>query len=219
MMNGFLLALAATVGSAGTAAETLPPAAHVAGHVVSRPEIKVSVPRSARYAGGDRFALYGIADCDLHVFVDADADRNVRRYYWVQFEQYLPSKPDGVYTYGDNQKMNLWGGTTWVVTGFGRTDQQTRAGSDTEHVRSIIARAGYKLPPTIMQVRMVRVLDDKKGTGHGRHELMLIYAEDLASAGENYQALGGDGDGTARWDSIQPALLRRAAAAFDVKTR
>src|SRR4051812_46386469 len=57
------------------------------------PQIRVELPAFAQYAGGDRFVLYDIADCELHAFVKADAAKVVQRLYWVQFEQYLPDKP------------------------------------------------------------------------------------------------------------------------------
>jgi hypothetical protein len=33
--------------------------------------------------------LYGIADCELHAFVQADEQKNVQEFYWVQFEAYI----------------------------------------------------------------------------------------------------------------------------------
>jgi hypothetical protein len=47
------------------------------------------LPQSLHYAA-DRWVLYDIADCELHDFVDADAQKNVQRLYWVQFEGYIP---------------------------------------------------------------------------------------------------------------------------------
>jgi len=29
--------------------------------------------------------LYGMADCELHAFVEADSQKNVERLYWIQF--------------------------------------------------------------------------------------------------------------------------------------
>jgi hypothetical protein len=70
----------------------------------------------------------------------------------------------------------------------------------------------------MMQTRIVRLLDDRQGTGFGRRELMLIYAEDLALSGEDFEALGGEGEDTDRWRAIEPALVERAAASFKVIT-
>ena len=181
------------------------------------PALRIQVPTVAQYAGGERFVLYGNADAELHLFVEADPDKRIRRLYWVQQEEYLPSLPDSRYTYGrKDRRATLWGETAWIASGFGKSDFQTREGSDREHVRALLKRAGYSWPAAMMQVRMVRLLDDPQGTGFGRRELMLIYAEDLGLSGEDFEALGGEGEDTDRWRAIQPALVERAAKAFVV---
>src|SRR5262249_16565265 len=35
------------------------------------PRIKIEVPKSAKYVGADRWILYGVADCEIHGYVDA----------------------------------------------------------------------------------------------------------------------------------------------------
>jgi hypothetical protein len=40
----------------------------------SDPAITIEVPASARYLGAERWDLYGVADCELHLFVEADED-------------------------------------------------------------------------------------------------------------------------------------------------
>jgi hypothetical protein len=183
------------------------------------PALRIEVPATARYAGGERFVLFDNADCEFHVFVEADAGKRIRRLYWVQFEDYLPSLPDARYTYGKRDRpMTLWGERAWISRGFGKSDFATRPGSDREHLRDLLKRAGYSWPPKMMQTRIVRLLDDPQGTGFGQRELMLIYAEDLALSGEDFEALGGDGEDTDRWRAIVPALVERAAASFKVIT-
>ena len=211
---------AMTMLSAIAPTAPMPLRAAVIDHMVTvpgPPALRIEVPRSARYAGGERFELYGNADAELYVFVDADANKRIRRFYWVQQEEYLPALPDRRYTYGKRDKRTtLWGETAWIASGFGKTDRVTRPGSDREHMTAILKRAGYSAPPTMMQVRMVRLLDDPAGTGFGRRELMLIYAEDLALSGEDFEALGGEGEDTDRWRAIEPALVARASRAFAV---
>lgn len=197
------------------------PAARIEGGALllaGSPSIRVEVPQSAVYVGGDRFILYGVADCEVHVFVEADAERRIQRFYWIQFEGYLPSRPDANYDYADdgNRRMNLWGDTAWVRPGFGPTDRAPRPGSDSERVRSILADAGYTLPPHLMNVRFVRLLDDPQGTGRGRRELMLIYAEDMAASGFTSDDLRTDGQINDRARALEDPLVQRAAAAFEV---
>ena len=57
------------------------------------PKVRIELPANVRYVGAERWELLGIADCELHAFVEADQKQNVKKLYWIQFEGYLPSKP------------------------------------------------------------------------------------------------------------------------------
>lgn len=189
------------------------PAAIVAGHSVGKPAdgIRIGVPRVARYLGAERFALYNVADAEIHVFVEADAAKRVRKLYWIQFEGYLPTVPHGRYPYGESDRREtLWGRTVWVSANSGDTSTAPRAGGDREAVVRLIKRAGYSLPPEMMSVRLVRLLDDPKDTGYGRKELMIIYSEDLAPTGMRLSELVSDGKPTAAFAPLGEALVRRA---------
>lgn len=230
MMGAALLAIGCV---SVTAAETpvaapetpaaQPPEAQVRGRSVFHPRegLTVRVPAKAVYLGAERFPLFGVADCEIHLFVEAGPDRRVRRLYWVHFESYLPSQPDSHFTYGDiDRRMELLGGFTWVRGSLMDTTRPPRrAGSDTEHVRAMIARAGYTLPPYLASARLVRLLDDPKGTGYGRRELMLIHAEDLAELGVTRgEAVGDDPENRLR-EPFAAKTIARAAAAFRVEMR
>jgi hypothetical protein len=80
----------------------------------------------------------------------------------------------------------------------------------------MLTRAGYTLPAHMMNVRMVRLLDDVEGRGRGRRELMLIYSEDAASIGKTSDDLRADPAG---WAREQQALIARATKAFNVARR
>src|SRR5688572_16042358 len=99
-------ALALLLLSSGLAfAQDMRPERTVAGNVITSardPAAKIGLPKEAKYIGSDRWALYGIADAEIHVFLEADAKNVIQRLYWVQFEGYLPSKPDSVYNYKDS---------------------------------------------------------------------------------------------------------------------
>ncbi len=181
------------------------------------PALTISVPANAAYVGGERFTLYGVADCEIHVFVEADAAKRIQRFYWVQFESYLPSRPDARYDYGESdRRMDLWGAAAWVRPFLANTTREGRPGSDSEHVRAILTRAGYVAPPQLLAVRLVRLLDDPGGTGYGRRELMLIYAEDLAPSGVAADQLTTDGRPNARFTALEGPLIERAIAAFAI---
>lgn len=175
------------------------------------------MPGKAAYVGGDRFTLYDVADCEVHVFVEADARRRVRRLYWIQFESYLPTLPDRRYDYADgNRRMDLWGAAAWVRAAPADTSQPGRPGSDRERVLAILKRGGFAVPADVLSVRLVRLLDDPAGTGRGRRELMLMYVEDLAPSGLKAADFGTGGKPNARWTATEGPLIERAAAAFRV---
>ena len=73
------------------------------------PAVRITVPKSAQYDGAERFVLYGVADCEIEVFVEADSAKNVTRLYWIQFEGYLPSKPDLHHEYDSPRHAKLGG--------------------------------------------------------------------------------------------------------------
>jgi len=224
------LTMLALAGSAPACAQEAPAsavpstlAARVEGRTVTHPGegLTIRVPAAATYVGGERFNLYGVADAEIHVYAEADAQRRLTRLYWIQFESYLPSAANARYNYAEgNTRYDLWGAATWLVWGPRRTDSPTRAGSDREHVTGILTRAGYTIPPEMMNVRMVQILDDPQGTGRGRRELMMIYSEDLAPTGRTYAELVQDGRVvTAAWQPLEQPLIQRATAAFTVERR
>jgi hypothetical protein len=189
--------------------------------VVSRvdPAATVRVPRSAVYVGGDRWPLYDVADCEVHVFVEADAQKRVKRYYWIQFEQYLPTRPDAIYDYSSavNVRQTIWGKTWWRRARFGSTSETPQAGSDLERVYGLITKAGYTLPADIINVRMVRFLDDPNDSGKGRKELLLFYAEDMADVGATTNDFITDNKVNAKWAPVEKALVERAIKRFGVR--
>jgi len=217
MSLGGCAAVASSADLAGS------PVARVERHGVRHPGegLTVRVPATALYAGGERFTLYDVADCEVHVFVEADARRRVRRLFWVQFEGYLPSLPERRYNYAEgNRRIEAWRFPTWVGAAPANYAQQPpRAGSDRERVVAILTRAGFALPTDALVVRLVQLLDDPQGTGRGRRELMLIYAEDLSPAGLTANDFRTDGAPNARWTAAEQPLIERAIAAFDVVRR
>src|SRR4051812_2554576 len=47
-----------------------------------------------RYVGSQVVNLGGTADAEQHVFVNGASSGPVERFYWVQYERYLPSNSD-----------------------------------------------------------------------------------------------------------------------------
>jgi len=189
-------------------AQTATPERKVLGNVVTSehdPAVRIELPKTAQYVGADRWILYGIADCELHALVEADAQKNVQRMYWVQFEGYLPSRPDLHHTY-DSPKHATIGGMDFYVDTWVRTkDTTTESGSDREHIEALVRAKGYRMPEAMMYVRLVHLLDKEK-----RKELMIIYGEDLAPTGFTAAELSESGKAHDRWPGIADAMLERA---------
>jgi hypothetical protein len=188
--------------------QTAAPERKVVGTVITSerdPAVRIELPKAARYVGPDRWVLYDIADCELHAFVEADAQKNVQRLYWMQFEGYLPSRPDLHHTY-DSPKHAAVGGMDFYVDTWVRTkDAATESGSDREHIEALVRAQGYRIPEAMMYVRLVHLLDKEK-----RKELMIIYGEDLAPTGFTAAELSEGGKAHDRWPSIADELLERA---------
>jgi hypothetical protein len=190
------------------ATQTKAPERNVEGNVITSkrdPAVRIRLPKSVRYVGADRWVLYGIADCELHAFIDVDDQKNVRRLYWVQFEGYLPTKPDLRHMYDSPRHTNIGGMDFYVDTWIKANDEEVQAGSDREHIEALIRARGYKMPTAMMYVRLVHLLDEQK-----RKELMIIYGEDLAGTGFPAADLRKSGKAHDRWPAIEKGLLERA---------
>jgi hypothetical protein len=193
-------------------AQTTSPERKVAGNVIFSerdPKVQIRLPGSVQYLGADRWVLYKIADCELHAFVDTDARKNIERLYWIQFEGYLPTKPDLAHKY-DSPRHATIGGLDFYVDTWTRADgEATRAGSDREHIEALIRASGYKMPLGMMYVRLVHLIDEKK-----RKELMIIYGEELAPTGFAAPDLQENGKAHSEWPAIEKGLIERAEKAI-----
>lgn len=169
------------------------------------PSIRIAVPSSAHYVGADRWILGGFDDCELHVFVDTDQRQTVRRLYWIQFESYLPSRPELHHTYNSPRHAEIAGFDFYVDTWPRATNAKTESGSDLEHLFALIRSKGYNLPNGMMYARFVHLLDKDK-----RKELMIIYAEDLDANELTATDLLSGGKAHSRWSTLQRNLIDRA---------
>jgi hypothetical protein len=174
------------------------------------PAVEIQLPKSAQYVGADRWILYDIADCELHAFVEADlqhagSQHNVQRLYWVQFEGYVPTRPELKHTYDSPQHTQIGGLDFYVDTWVRAGKEETTPDSDREHIEALIRAHGYKMPAGMMYVRFVHLLDEAK-----RKELMIIYGEDLSPTGFSVADLNKGGRSQDRWPQIAKSLVERA---------
>ncbi len=209
MMKRIVLTLAALLFCNEAHAQVAAPERKVEGSVITSrdPAMRITLPKEAHYVGADRWTLYDVADCEVHVFVEADAAKKVQRVYWVQFEAYIPSKPDARYNYDRDAITQINGLAVHHRERFGAGDEKPRAGSDLEHVRDIILDAGYELPKEIINARLVHLPDDTK-----RKEVMVIYMEDMATIGNTSADFIAGGQISKAWTPVGEKLLERAKA-------
>ena len=199
----------------GLVAQIMRPEREVEGNVITSepdPQVRIHLPNSAQYVGADRWVLYGMADCELHAFVDADPQKNVQRLYWVQFEGYLPTKPELKHKYDSPRHVDIGGMDFYVDTWVRTKDAEMRPGSDVEHIVALIRARGYHMPDGMMYVRLVHPLDEQK-----RKELMIIYGEDAAQSGLTSAELQPGGKAHDRWPTIAKGLLERAEKRVGIK--
>jgi hypothetical protein len=169
------------------------------------PKIRVDLPASAQYVGADRWLLLGFDDCEMHLFVDADAGKHIQRLYWVQFEAYIPERPEAHHDYSGSRHITIDGLDFYLDTWVSDASQPTEKDSDGDHERRLLAAKGFKRPANGMYVRLVHLPDAEK-----RKELMVIYGEDLAPVGFTAAALGEHGEAHDRWAGIEKGLIERA---------
>jgi hypothetical protein len=202
-----------TLAVRSLAAQDLTPARTVDGTTVtsrSDPSVRIQLPPTFTYVGAHRWLLFDVADCEIHVFVEADAQKRVTRFYYIQFEAYLPSKPNYSYDYASRnpQQVTKDGMTFYVRPNFGPSNEPAKPGSEWEHVSRMISAAGYVMPPHLINVRLVSVLDDAR-----RKELLIYYDEDMAPTGFTSETLVMDRAGRTiapEWNAIAAALTQRA---------
>lgn len=177
------------------------------------PAVTLQLPSTVQYVGAHRWILYGVADCEVHVFVEADSTKRVSHLYWIQFEGYLPQISASYDSYNSPVRVDLGGGREFIVDGgLFRTTTASRAGSDRERVLELLKAKGYVVPPEMITRRMVHL-----PTPDRRKELMIIYAEDLAPTGFALADLATGGKSAAELPRLERDLLQRAVDR--IKTR
>jgi len=153
------------------------------------PAVTITFDKKFKYAGGQRFLLYGVAEAEQHFFVQASADGKIQSFYWLQFEHYLPSN-DHHYDYPPTRTVDLGGlmfvHDTKVFTNY--AGQERNPESDAAKAVALLKKAGYTLPAAAARTRMFYLTDSSK-----RKELMIIYGEavsdkDAAGAQEGISA-------------------------------
>lgn len=169
------------------------------------PPVRLRFDDAYRYVGGQRFVLNSNADVEQHFFVDADANGRIRRLYWIQFEQFLPTVR-GSFDYAPSKTVSL-GGLEFIADAYVRIIQdEANPTSDGARARAFLATRGIRFSrPEIISQRLVHIPDAER-----RQELMIIYSEELAPLGIDVRDLPPDGTLSGPWTAVADTLLRRA---------
>lgn len=201
-----LIAASLIWASLGCAQELLP-ARKVSNHELHSdhdPAVLIKLPASATYIGARRWTLYDVADCEVHVFVEADEKKHVQRLYWIQFEGYIESKPDARYDYSNDPVTEIDGRPFHVRARASAKNPTPRAGSDQEQVCRLVAERGYSLPYVSINVRLVNLF------AQDRKELMVIYAEDMVPTGLSPADVASGGRAETRWPELESQIIEAA---------
>jgi hypothetical protein len=185
----------------------------VRGNVITsamQPTIAIHVDTTLEYVGSQRFELYGVAQAEQHLFAQHAGGRVVRL-LWVQLEEYLPSS-NGRYDYSSSPLVRASGRAfhadkeLWNIPAA-----EQRPGSDGARARGLLRGHGLTLPPVMLYERLVWLPDSAN-----RRELMVIYAEDLSSAGVSPADVQGSDAAARRLSRLLEGLQSRAFSSFAV---
>src|SRR5437773_4543528 len=143
------------------------------------PSVRLEFNKAFKYVGSQSFVLYDVANAEQHFFVDADKDGRIKRFFWIQFEGYLPTNTHS-YNYKPTKVVRL-GGFEFIADAYPRSlkGDLGRPDSDGNRARAFLANKGYKMAGTeFISQRLVHLVDAAR-----RNELMIIYVEDLSDTG------------------------------------
>ncbi|WP_297802109.1 hypothetical protein [Arenimonas sp. GDDSR-1] len=213
MKYAFLLLVLFSVISP-LAAQSLPPLRTVEGTAVvsqNDPAARIEVPSGAVYVGAVRFVLFEAADCEIHLFVEADASKRIKRLYWVQFEAYLPEQPTLLYetsaTYSPLEMSSL---PFYQRARFGQSSDVPRPGSDADEAYALLKRNGYTLPAETVNVTYKHFFDGM------RKELLLLVLEDMSLSGVTFAQLLKDQKLQPAWEPVAEQLKARSSKVFTI---
>jgi hypothetical protein len=177
-------------------------------HSPRNPAVSLTFDQAFKYVGGERFVLYNVANAEIHLFVNADEQRNITRMFWVQFEGYLPNVPH-TYNYR-TKKTAKFGPMEFMVDvrPFGTPDNPE---SDGGHVKRLLESKGYKWPTAAVRARFIYLPNPNR-----RSELMIIYVEDAKYAQVPPDDLA-NWEADQRWPEISRQLVVHAQRLLNVK--
>lgn len=190
----------------------------VKGQTLSSPElpgVSLNFAKPLTYAGGQRFNLYGVAVAEQHFFVETTAEGTVRRYYWVQFEHYLPTnehrykyKTERVAKIGD---LDFITDTRVFARYFGN---ESNPASDSAKAKTFFKAKGYRMPDAIVRARCFYLPDSSN-----RSELMIIYGEALTEADLGGTAIPADEPADVKYPQLAARVIENLGRGVVIRRR
>jgi hypothetical protein len=141
----------------------------------ANPAVEITFDKEFKYVGGQRWDLYDVADAEQHLFVKPGKNKKVERFYWVQFERFLPNNQH-TYNYPPDRTTEI-GGLQFIYDTRAYTDYSElnrEPTSDGAYAQALLKKHGYKFPTAAVRTRMIHLPTPDK-----RSELMIIYAESM----------------------------------------
>ena len=177
------------------------------------PAVQITFGPQFKYAGGQRFPLYGVAEAEQHFYVQANSSGQIQRFYWVQFEHYLPDN-NHQYDYPSKRKADI-GGLSFIHDSAVFSDYagaNKNPDSDGGKARALLKKSGMVFPAAMARIRMVHLTDSSR-----RKELMIIYGEALDGKAPPNSEEGLEADD--KLPELASGLLKHAAEGMKIERR
>jgi hypothetical protein len=127
------------------------------------------------YVGGQRFILGGSADAEQHLYVVADSAKVVKRLYWIQIEEVLPTSSHR-YDYSSDSLVVFDG--VGLRANFRTYRTGPSPGSDQARAAELMRARGYTFSPSGgTRARLVYLPETPSS-----REVMIVYFESDPSA-------------------------------------
>ncbi|HZI57476.1 MAG TPA: hypothetical protein VFF39_11910 [Verrucomicrobiae bacterium] len=175
------------------------------------PAVQITFGPQFKYAGGQRFPLYGVAEAEQHFYVQANSSGQLQRFYWVQFEHYLPDNTHQ-YDYPSKRKVDI-GGLSFIHDSAVFSDYagaNKNPDSDGGKARALLRKSGMVFPSAMARIRMVHLTDNSR-----RKELMIIYGEALDGKAPAGSEEGQEADD--KFPELASGLLKHATEGMKIE--
>jgi hypothetical protein len=140
------------------------------------PKAELSVRRGFQFIGAQQVNLYGNAEAEQYLFARLGPDNIVKRFYWIQFEHFLPTN-NRTYNY-DSTRTTRIGDLQFIYNVGSWADYAAAVGgdpaSDGAAIERLLAKRHLSFPQKAVHVRMFHL-----PSADHRTELMIIYGEAL----------------------------------------